>query len=889
MEFEERLDSDISSIVSTSSRPMASDSEAGEDFQKYRLPEPPKTRAHPRSIPLPVRTVSYTLPSSGEDTPPPPPPKDDEPPSAVSSTYDPSIAFNPYGLSRTNSIYTLSRVSFNNQISQLTSIKLPDASSLAASIDAIPTAHVAVRALNEAAEQIRRWIRKASEVLNGLDAEDDVEWAAAGRESLEDVNTAVTRFDELIQIYLTAIERVQARPDIANLQPQDLEVLVDRMESITNDWNGSSGIKKTLKDTKTQVDMALEWEELWNIVLGEIGVELEALERYVFEMEERRHRSISVDVLGEGGNKLDIKELETIVEEAPGRAQAKNGASNPESHRFSVAAFPPNHAAEAARNGAQGEDATLIQLAARMQPLRASLDFLPMRLAPFILKADKTFPTACGDLERRRKQLEEKYQKLDQDAEALRRELGEDQWVLVFRNAGRQMLKMCESVGRTMEKLRDSLEDGEQHTNPPAMFTKIQTYESKKMHYGQAIERVLNVIDTGVRDRLTVNGEILTLQKEMRQRWSELQAEMKAMDFVLVELNINKNNLRDSISTILSMDRASAVSSTLDTPGSSPASSVVLTSRKSSEYGTPGFRAKSRQGSFASSTRTQIHASAGNRRHSSLPVAKNYGRDYTSPYSQKAIAAQRSISSSISEDRSTSSLSSSRFGTSSVTPTQGRRTPVRTPNSADASKPRWNSSTNMRDTVVGHNFRAASSGTPSQYRKEPSPSNGTVKPHLRPPRSALPMPSPLGRPQSRSGASSAASDRPASRLSIAAASAALAGPKAPPARSEAPKTPATTRLAAPRVRPAAGGAGPPRSAATTVRAKGRASSGAAAAVPATPSVDADDADAEAGDESPSVRGGKAARPASVMAGRRSSMLPVRRGPSGGSAGEASRR
>lgn len=887
VEFAERRDSDISSIISTSSRPMASDSEH-EDAQKYRMPEPPKTRAHPRSIPLPVRTSSFgnalnNVPTPDDDIPPPPPPKDDEPLSAASSNYDPSFYFRP-NLSRSDSIYTLSRASFTNQIQQLTSIKLPDASSLAASIDAIPSALVATRALNDAAEQIKRWIRKASEVLSGLDAEDDVEWAAAGRESLEDVNRAVTRFDELIQVYLTAIEKVQVRPDISSLLPQDLEVLVERMESITNDWNGQEGIKHTLEATKKQVDTALEWEELWNTVLGEIGAELESLGRFVFEMEERRHRSLTVDLLGEGGgNRLDIKELETIVEEAPGRSQAKSPATPGGDARFSVAAFPPAQP-EQPQPDKHGEEANLIQLAARMQPLRASLDFLPMRLAPFTIKASKTFPTACDDLDRRRKQLEERYKKLEADAEALRRELGEDRWVLVFRNAGRQMLKMCESVARTMEKLRDSLDDGEQHTNPPAIYNKIQTYENKKMHYGQAIERVLNVIDTGVRDRLTVNGEILTLQKEMRQKWTDLQSEMRAMDFVLVELKINKSNLRDSISTILSMDRSIA-SSAVDTPGSSPASSVVLTSRKSSEYGTPAQRSKSRQGSFASSTRTQIHTSAANRRYSSLPVAKNYGRDYTSPYSQKAIAAQRSVSTTVSETASNSSVGSPRFGTESVTPTPGRRS-VMWAASNVPNKPRWNGSTKMNDTVVGHNHKPLSHGTPSQYRKDVPSSTGAQNSQFRSSRSSgLSMPSPLGRPQSRSGASSSASNRPPSRLSLAAASAAMGKSNGSP-NANVPATPATSKLTAPRVRPAA-------STRQLAKANNLAASSsstlpkvrAVSDMGATPRVDPTEALTEAGDESPSIRS-KVQRPSSVMNKRRSSMLPVmKRGASGESTGQ----
>lgn len=870
MDPDSQLDSDISSIVSTSSRPMASDTDDAPeaDTFKYRLPDQTKTRAHPRSIPVPAtagrgngnnsNNSSGRSPISPDYGPPPTPPPKDDTPSAVSATggFDPTSYFNPYNMSRAGSVYTLSRVSFTSQISQLTSINLPDADTLAANIAAIPSASAAARVLNDAAEQIRRWIKKASEVLKGLEAEDDVEWAAAaGREGLAEVDAAIQRFETLILVYVEAIEKVQTRPDVHLLRPQEVQVTVDRMESILNEWEG---IKKSLSDIKSQVELAMEWEELWNTVLGEIGAELEALGRMIFEMEERRHKAVMMDVLGEGVNKLDIKELETIVEEAPGRA---NGGAN---NRLTMGVFPPKPPRP---DGGQEEteekdDARLLQLVARMQPLRASLDFLPMRLASWENRGGRTFPTAVDDLDRRRTQLEEKYEKLNKDAADLRDELGEDRWVMIFRNAGRSALAMCNSVSRTMTKLRDGLEEGEQYSNQPAMSRKIQMYEEKKIHYSNGIESVLKIFEKGVNDRLTVNGEILNLQKECQERWAQLTAEMKGMDFVLSqkEMNGSKTNLRDSISTILSADR-SFTSSAVDTPGSSPASSVIVMSRKSSEYGhfppngvsTPSAGRKSRQGSTASSSRT--HLPSMSRRHSSLPVkaGANYGQGYVSPYSQRAIATQqRSASVSVSE-ASTSPSMSPRFSNSS-TPTPGNGRLRSSPSNAELNKPRWNSSTNMRDTVVGHNFKPS---TPSN-RKDSSSAASTAKPALRTARSAIPIPSPLAtssnrppsslgsaastaRPPSHSRTSSAASNRAPSRLG----------------KTEAAWTPSTpgtaSKLTSPRVRPSA-------------------------------SATANGSSAPAADETPSR---PRMRSASAMGGRRSSLLPMPRRTSGKLGEEAS--
>ena len=70
---------------------------------------------------------------------------------------------------RAGSIYTLSKVSFTNQIQQLTSMKLPP-TTIASEITALPTSVQAGRALHKAANDIRLWVSKTKDVLSGLDA-----------------------------------------------------------------------------------------------------------------------------------------------------------------------------------------------------------------------------------------------------------------------------------------------------------------------------------------------------------------------------------------------------------------------------------------------------------------------------------------------------------------------------------------------------------------------------------------------------------------------------------------------------------------------------------------------------------------------------------------------
>lgn len=633
------MESDVnSSPISLGTRLVPSDSEdEGEeedglqDGRKYRMPEVGKTRLHLRTkeplspTPRQMRTESrreslqsgITRTDSRRDSTYSGPVTPRELRSAMGDVQSPERINSPRtngwangssenvsdsdwigsGLSRAGSIYSLGRASFTGQLSQLTAMKLPDADSLSKRISSIPTSTEAAKALSDATDQIMLWIGKASEALSGLNAEDDVDWAAAGgREGIEDVDDAINRFEKLVQVYIVAIEKLQTRDDIELLTAEELNSSVKHLEGVLVAWHK---IKQTMKGIREQVEVAMEWNELWSTVLGEIASEMEALNGLVFEMEEKRHEG--AESLLTVKESLDLNELEIIVEDRPGRPKKTN-------NRFSVVPpFSSSSALQPADHSESKEDASLLALFARMQPLRASLDFLPMRLSTFHIRGNAVFPTACEDLEKRRNQLEEQWSKLEDDSEALRRELGEDRWILVFRNAGRQALKMCESISRSFVKLKDAIDTGEHQYNMPGLGKKIESYEAKVQHYGPAIERVLAIIDKGVLDRLTVNGEILRLQSDMKRRWSTLQEDVRDMELVLGDITADakERQLRDSVSTVMSSER-SLGSSLLDTPGSSPASSVAGASRKNSFQGsrtpTPLNNTKTRKITFTPAT-----------------------------------------------------------------------------------------------------------------------------------------------------------------------------------------------------------------------------------------------------------------------------------------------
>ncbi len=631
--------------------------------------------------------------------------------------------------SRANSVYSLSRTSLTSQLSQLTSLALPNSASLSSSISSISTAPVAASTVSSAADQIKRWLQKATEVLSGLNAEDDVEWAAAGgREGLGEVQAAIKRFESLIVVYVRAIEDLQERDDISDVPNQQLKGVVDQMEKILEGWGI---VRRSLNGIQRQVELAMEWEELWNVVLGDIGLEVENLSRLVFEMEEARHKALLADP-SESIGALDMQELDTIVEE---------GERDTTSHRISLSnALPPSSPTETPGIGVAPEDDRLLALFARMQPLRASLDFLPMTLSNFHAKAQAVLPTACQELDSRRISLEKKWKTLERDAQRLRQELSEDRWVLLFRNAGRQAQKLCESIERAITKLQEAIDVGAQHSNPPLLAKKVEAYEAKKTHYGPAIEKVLGIINKGVTGRTTVNGEILRLQSDTSARWQSISSDMKDMDLALDDLTMNKNQqLRDSISSIMSIDRSldrSANGSAVDTPGSSPASSVVMGPTNCNKRDeSPGMNGLSRRSSIVFNSNARLNSA---RRNFTMPPG-------TPGSTQLPRKTPMSRSFTMDSWPSSRGASPSPYAKqASVTPTSGCRT-QRPDMPQVENKPRWNSSPKVDHFEFSQKPRPVPYSTLSLSRRSSvafrSPSSAGS--HLN--SSGLALPSPLGR------------------------------------------------------------------------------------------------------------------------------------------------
>jgi hypothetical protein len=371
------------------------------------------------------------------------------------STYSPPHQFNGNGsrkthLGRSDSLISLARAPFSVQLHRLTSLSLPSPDSLHTRILDAENPSESLTRLRNIATDVHKWINTASTVLSQLDADDDVEWAARGKDSLAKVENAAKRFGEIVEMFLDAATILSARSD--DRVKEEIKELISIMDEVTHGW---SSVRDLLRGLKEQVALSTEWMEIREI-LDDISSELDACANMVFELEEMRHINFASNgpshtssTSSSPSSSMELDRLTTILEQ--------NSASSPSN---------PHQVA-------------LLRLSARIQPLRASLDFLKPRLSSFSSRAERTFPTALGEIVQRKNDLEKRWSQIESDWRGIGREFQEDEWVEVFRNVGKQVrsLNSFLTLGNRYDGFRQSFH-GRVESIPSGIFSSIRTHRT---------------------------------------------------------------------------------------------------------------------------------------------------------------------------------------------------------------------------------------------------------------------------------------------------------------------------------------------------------------------------------------------------------------------------
>ncbi|KAF9466098.1 hypothetical protein BDZ94DRAFT_1281117 [Collybia nuda] len=211
-------------------------------------------------------------------------------------------------------------------------------------------------------------------------------------------------------------------------------------------------------------------------------------------------------------------------------------------------------------------DQSLMSLDERLETVEKGMKSVNESLESFSQTA--TTPTFAqnGDPDnnalmlRKHATLVAEWEAVQDESDVLREELKEDKWLTVFRTVTDQADGMMSSLEKAVNRCQEfiwqvhrqggddprqsqaSLSASQRHDKPVVLnldvfASLVDSFEAKKKHYMPATSKVLSIIDKGVRDRVTKNGETLRRHAESAQRWKNLRERISRTDIEMAAVH----------------------------------------------------------------------------------------------------------------------------------------------------------------------------------------------------------------------------------------------------------------------------------------------------------------------------------------------------------------
>ncbi|EIW79401.1 hypothetical protein CONPUDRAFT_107775 [Coniophora puteana RWD-64-598 SS2] len=163
--------------------------------------------------------------------------------------------------------------------------------------------------------------------------------------------------------------------------------------------------------------------------------------------------------------------------------------------------------------------------------------------------ADEARAQEVAELLRKHGALVHQWEAAQDETDVLREELKEDKWLVVFRTVLEQADGMMTSLEKAVTRCQDFIWQvhklQKEETRSISTHTSISEYskvnleqcnslissfEAKKRHYVPATSKVLQIMENGVQNRVTKNGETLRKHSECMSRWNALKDKLTRVD-----------------------------------------------------------------------------------------------------------------------------------------------------------------------------------------------------------------------------------------------------------------------------------------------------------------------------------------------------------------------
>ncbi|KAG2042662.1 hypothetical protein BDR03DRAFT_990337 [Suillus americanus] len=192
-------------------------------------------------------------------------------------------------------------------------------------------------------------------------------------------------------------------------------------------------------------------------------------------------------------------------------------------------------------------DRALMTLDERLEAVAHGMKSVSESVTPFQNQSNGTPDSEQAVLVRKHAVLVTEWEAVQNDTDVLREELKEDKWLTVFRTVTEQADGMMGSLEKAVNRCQDfiwqvhrggaddslsqssyrgSVSSDKNPLGIEVFNELLSSFEAKKKHYVPATSKVLAIIDNGVQNRVTKNGETLRRHGESAKRWRILKERM---------------------------------------------------------------------------------------------------------------------------------------------------------------------------------------------------------------------------------------------------------------------------------------------------------------------------------------------------------------------------
>ncbi|GJJ73567.1 hypothetical protein EMPS_05925 [Entomortierella parvispora] len=440
----------------------------------------------------------------------------------------------------------------------------------------------------KAASDITQWLEAAEMTVFGLEMDVEQDGNSSQRD-VGNIEVIMNRFQPNIGMLLELRDKISQRLDKDEDKTIIDKALVDQSASqIQSSWTALKSlldkVKDLLSETRTRGDLLTQME---NVVadIEEISAEIDAIQaqkssptgQSLDSTASRLLQTPTSPPLVSSTSTLDTTTAAAAATNASGlgvSASSENLLTTNKDRNTDLLA----HA-----------DSCIEALATRMEFLRVQIDISSSNIS------------SSDPIREQYDHIQHMWSEMKARRDKVSDEIKEARWLAVFDQVAGQVESMMESTERAVihckglvDQIKTMVRDKVIPDAPidrDHLYTIFKSFEAKHKYYAPAVNKMLNMLQSGIESRMTKNTDVIGKHAAMKQRWEQQKQELDRVEQDL-----------EGIERLLDILDASIPSQTPTPPPQLPEKPIFAMRRSQTQ---PGWNSSGPQSQFQPPSQNQ--------------------------------------------------------------------------------------------------------------------------------------------------------------------------------------------------------------------------------------------------------------------------------------------